>query len=129
MDKLKTAGLKTICLDFDGVIHQHRSGWQGPGIIADGVVPGIAEAIEKLREDFEVKVYSSRCRWEEGRAAIEVKLAEWNIVVDGVSEFKPAALVYVDDRGVRFDGDPQKMLDDIIRVLSIGTWVDRENRQ
>ena len=38
--------MKTILLDFDGVIHSYTSGWKGAGVIPDPPVPG---AIDFLR--------------------------------------------------------------------------------
>lgn len=39
--------MKTICIDFDGVLHSYTSGWQGEDVASDPPVPG---AIEWLRE-------------------------------------------------------------------------------
>jgi len=95
----------TICLDFDGVVHSYISGWKGETIISDPPVPGTKRAIEMLRMDYEVKIHSSRCRIPEGRTAIELWLKKYDIVVDEVCDHKPPAIVYVDDRGVQFNGD------------------------
>jgi len=96
---------QTVCLDFDGVIHAYTSPWQGEEIISDPPIHGTAKAIEKLRERYRVVVNSSRCRSEAGRRAIERWLTRHQIEVDEVCEHKPPAMVYVDDRGLRFEGD------------------------
>jgi len=95
----------TVCLDFDGVVHSYVSGWQGAAIIPDPPVDGTKEAIEKLRTIYEVKIYSSRSGQEGGRAAMVAWLAKHQIVVDEVCDHKPPAIIYVDDRAVKFDGD------------------------
>ena len=96
---------RTICLDFDGVIHSYRSGWCGAEIIPDPPVHGTQAAIERLRKTFRVVIYSARCRTKEGREAIESWLAQHGIAVDEVAEHKPPALAYVDDRAIPFTGN------------------------
>lgn len=41
--------MKTICLDFDGVIHEYSKGWDD-GTIYDPPVPGAFDAIKKMME-------------------------------------------------------------------------------
>ena len=96
---------KTICLDFDGVIHSYKSGWQGESNIPDPPIHKVDVAIRKLRKHFHVVVYSARCRNEDGVLAIRRWLAKHNIEVDEVCHHKPPAFVYVDDRAVAFTGD------------------------
>ncbi len=96
---------RTICLDFDGVIHSYRSGWCGVDNIPDPPIHGTARSIERLRQDYYVVVNSARCSSKAGRDAIEAWLIKHSIVVDEVCEHKPPAHVYIDDRAVRFEGD------------------------
>jgi hypothetical protein len=96
---------RTVCLDFDGVLHSYRSGWCGADIIPDPPIHGTREAVAILRERYCVVVHSSRCHTEEGRQAVKAWLEKHDIVVDEVCEHKPPALVYVDDRAIRFRGD------------------------
>ena len=104
---------KTVCLDFDGVIHSYRSGWFGESVIPDPPIHGVDKAIARLREWYDVVIHSSRCRTEEGREAIREWCAKHNIEVDDVCEHKPPAIVYVDDRGIPFRGDWDQMIADI----------------
>jgi hypothetical protein len=96
---------RTICLDFDGVVHSYRSGWRGAEIIPDPPIHGTREAIARLRQHYTVVIYSTRCRTAEGRRAIEAWLRQHDIEVDEVCEHKPPALVYVDDRAIPFRGN------------------------
>lgn len=116
-DKLIKQGItikpQTICLDFDGVIHSYQHGWQGEDVISDPPVHKVDLAIKELRKDYRVVVFSSRCRTEKGIAAIHAWLQKHNIEVDEVCDHKPPALVYVDDRAVRFSGDWQQTIADI----------------
>ena len=96
---------RTVCLDFDGVIHSYRSGWCGAEIIPDPPVHGSREAIEQLRKRFRVVIHSARCQTDEGKKAIEVWLKKHRITVDEVCSLKPPAHVYVDDRAIPFRGN------------------------
>jgi hypothetical protein len=114
---LEKAGIvrprRTICLDFDGVLHSYKSGWCGAEIIPDPPIHGTREAVARLRKIYRVVVHSSRCHSAEGRAAVETWLKKHEIVVDEVCEHKPPALVYVDDRAIRFRGDWDNLHDEI----------------
>ena len=117
---------KTICVDFDGVIHSYNSGWQGADIIPDLPVTGAIEGLHRLCDDPEVEVaiYSSRSGEENGITAMKDWLDEWETVWRserervGITaeqpflskrcvfpESKPPAIVYIDDRGIQFNGD------------------------
>lgn len=117
LDVLGKAGItrirRTICLDFDGVLHSYRSGWCGAEIIPDPPIHGTREAVERLRELYRIVVFSARCHTEEGRQAVTSWLQKHGIVVDEVCEHKPPAMVYVDDRAVRFRGNWEDVQDEI----------------
>lgn len=104
---------RTVCLDFDGVLHSYRSGWRGAEVIPDPPIHGTREAIARLRQLYRVVVYSARCRTPEGRRAVEHWLALHDIQVDEICDYKPPALVYVDDRAIRFRGDWEAAFDEI----------------
>lgn len=42
---------KIVLLDFDGVLHSYRSGWQGPRCIPDPPVPGMLEWLMRFLWD------------------------------------------------------------------------------
>ncbi len=96
---------QTVCLDFDGVIHSYRSGWQGVANIPDPPIHGTADAIAYLRKTYRVVIHSARCSSVEGREAVAAWLAKHRIEVDEVCEHKPPAIVYIDDRAIRFQGN------------------------
>jgi hypothetical protein len=104
---------RTICLDFDGVLHSYRSGWRGAAVIPDPPIHGTRESIARLREQYRVVVYSARCRTPEGLQAVEMWLLKHDIQVDEVCDYKPPALVYVDDRAIRFRGDWDQLMTEI----------------
>lgn len=104
----------TVAFDLDGVIHSYVSGYQGIDVIPDPPVPMIKEEIERIREaGYKVVVVSTRCASPNGMEAVKNYLAANDIVVDDVLAEKPPALVYIDDRAIRFDGNPCGLLEQI----------------
>ncbi len=115
---------KTICLDFDGVIHRYDSGWEGADQISDLPVEGAIEGLHRLCDDpeIEVVIHSARSAQPGGITAMKEWLEYWEGVwrehnhialTDGrwltercqFPKNKPAAIVYINDRGINFDGD------------------------
>lgn len=95
---------KTIALDFDGVVHSYKSGWQGL-VPTDPPTHGAKQAIAKLRENYDVVIFSTRCEECGGINAIEHWLEVNDIEVNDVVSGKPMAVLVVDDRAFRFQGD------------------------
>ncbi len=114
----------TVALDFDGVIHWYQRGWQG-GVIYDPPMPGAIEAIREIQEVEAVVVHTARTdlvsvaawlraldiecvtqdEWDAERPAEEHGSAFWNEKERVlVTNRKPAARYYLDDRAVKFDG-------------------------
>lgn len=121
-----------ICIDFDGVIHSYKSGWKGVANIPDAPVPGAIDALLRyLHHGFEVAIYSSRSKSLRGRWAMKRWLSKaiaehWrqggrSTIYDAEVEswgdatciyrkfswpwFKPSAVMTIDDRALRFNGD------------------------
>lgn len=96
-----------IVLDFDGVLHSYTSGWKGAENITDPPTVGAQRFVQRLLDDgWEVVVCSTRAETPEGCAAIQ---AWWTSndfpeVKLSITHGKPPALVYLDDRALRFDG-------------------------
>lgn len=101
----------TLLFDFDGVIHDHSTNkWKGVDIIEGQPVEGIKEFIEELRQKFKIIIYSSRCLEDKGINAILEWIDQQGIIVDGITSKKlPYATMIIDDRGINFDGDIDKL--------------------
>lgn len=112
--------MKTIAVDFDGVIHAYSLGWQD-GRIYDEPVPGAFSAIEQLLHDYAVIIFTTRS---------PIQVADWLsghgfpvTVCNPDSEFwndqtqilvtnrKYPAFAYIDDRGIRFTSWDQALSD------------------
>jgi len=114
---------KTIVFDFDGVIHSYKSGWQGHDIISDEPVQGIKETIDNLREKgYEVVIVSTRSAYPTGKIAMKGWLEKYNIKVDRISDVKPPAIVYVDDRAITFDGNTNGLVE---KICAFKSWVEK----
>jgi hypothetical protein len=103
-----------LCVDFDGVLHSYKSGWQGAHVCADPPVPGAIAFLREATEHFEVYVHSSRSHQKGGRDAMRAYLLEW-AQLEGDEDLmwlnkirwpneKPAAFVTLDDRAICFTG-------------------------
>lgn len=108
---------KTICVDFDGVIHFYGDGWK-EGVIYDFPVPGSLEWLrslightnEKGEHEFEVAIYSSRSKLAGGVVDMQMWLKEYGMSDDELQNIsfptqKPAAWITIDDRCFQFRGE------------------------
>jgi len=115
--------MKTVAVDFDGVIHAYGRGWQD-GSIYDEPLPGAIDGVKALQETYAVFVFTSRdpltvCRWLEERgipSTIDLPPdnvpAFWNSqAVVLVTNRKLPAVAYLDDRAVRFVDWDQALAD------------------
>jgi hypothetical protein len=99
----------TVCVDLDGVLNTFDE-WRGPEFFHPPR-EGAREFLAALKEQgFRVVVLT--CRWHEWVTAWlrEYGLAEF---VDEVTDRKPPAHAYVDDRAVCFRGNFQQTLQSI----------------
>lgn len=93
---------KIVVLDFDGVIHSYKSGWQGATIIPDDPVPHVVNAIIEYLQVFDVAVLSSRSSQPGGIEAMRNWFekhfgTEFKDAVQWPTE-KPPAWITIDDR-------------------------------
>lgn len=113
---------RTVCLDFDGVLHWYRKGWHD-GTIYDVPRPGALKTVLELeRRNCRVVVCTA------GREPVEVEhwLAQYGFPMLEVTNRKPPAIAYVDDRAVAFTGDWSAMLEQVQDLYEHGAWVERE---
>jgi hypothetical protein len=97
---------KTICLDFDGVIHKYSKGYLD-GTIYDSDVYGSVPAIRKLLKEYNIVICSARASSEKSIAEIkhwlkQIGFTDKEIVKMNVTNVKPIAIAYIDDRAIRF---------------------------
>lgn len=108
----KTGGRPTLCLDFDGVLHWYRKGWQSAAIIDDEPVPGAVEFVTNAQQFFTVVVYSSRSSQPGGIEAMRAWMKANGFPEVQFATEKPKAFLTIDDRALTFTGqwpDPQAL--------------------
>lgn len=99
---------KTIALDFDGVLSAY-TGWKGPEVL-DPPLPGAIDALRRyLEADFALVIFTTRADTPEGATRIRnwlidagLSAAEQNQIE--VTNLKPPAWLYIDDRCYLFEG-------------------------
>ena len=120
LDRAEKMENQVLCIDFDGVIHKSSKGFHD-GTIYDEPVEGTLEAIKELSNaGYEIIICTCKCT--EGRPLINGKdgaqliwewLEKYNIVqcVKDVTNIKPHAKYYIDDKAIRFENWKQTLED------------------
>lgn len=103
---------RSVCIDFDGVIHSYTSGWTGYDYIKDPPVEGAFAALESYLEHFTVYIFSTRSNLggERGTEGMKKWFARHGFDLEKLDKLKfatkkPQATVYIDDRGFHFTGE------------------------
>jgi hypothetical protein len=95
--------MKTIAIDFDGVIHAYSKGWHD-GTIYDEPMQGSLDAVKTLAVNNKIVIFSTRAKGDGNLAEMNHWLDKHGFLpyVSDVSHEKPIASIYIDDRGLRF---------------------------
>jgi hypothetical protein len=100
---------RIACVDLNGVLDSY-TGWRGPTHF-DPPREGAREFLEALRvRGFDIVVFTTRYHEDVWRW---LKTYDLDTLVSDVSDRKPAAHVFVDDRAVCFRGDFRTTLHEI----------------
>ncbi len=116
---------KSICIDFDGVIHDYSRGWLGIDVF-DKVLPGASEATHRLHDaGYMIIIYTTR----NDTPALRDFLNKNEICFDYINEnpYQPngseygkvKADMYLDDRGICFTGNWNDAID---KIFNFKTW-------
>ena len=121
-----TEDRKTLAVDFDGVIHAYRRGWQD-GTIYDPPVPGVRDALRILQQTYEIVIFTTCVDSkivaglpQDGQlGAVHEWLQTHQIPFDRVHHGtgKPIASLYIDDNALRFTGDWPQTLREVRDIL------------
>lgn len=96
---------KTLAIDFDGVINSYRSGFvRGGDLFPDPPVEGAIDALHRLSDKgYKVVIFTARTDFESVTKYLE---SHWptdsDMTIPEVTNVKPAAIAYIDDRAIRF---------------------------
>lgn len=112
----------TVVFDFDGVIHSYKSGWKGSTVIPDPPVEGIEGVLRELKQcGYNIVVSSSRCDNHGSLEAVNDWMLKYDLLqyVDLITNKKPPARCYVDDRAICFRGDTKNLVE---RIKHFEPW-------
>jgi predicted glycosyltransferase len=87
--------MKTLCIDFDGVIHDFKHPVEGK--VMGGPMVGAKEALRKLSKDHTVVIFSVK-----DRQVIADFMKFYGLPYERITNIKETADVYVDDKALRF---------------------------
>lgn len=100
---------KVICIDFNGVLDTYE-GWKGESYLYP-MRPGTKEFLEALKsQGYRLMVLTAMDKrivkqW--------LKLNKINHLIEKVTNTKIPAIIYLDDRGLQFNGDYAQTLEAI----------------
>ena len=103
-----------IAIDFDGVLHRYSKGWQD-GQIYDPPTEGAVETWNKLKENYDLVVFTAR-EGDEQRIFSWMHQNGFDIELESVTNKKPKAFLYIDDRAIRFTN--WKDVEDLIYLFT-----------
>lgn len=113
---------KTVAVDFDGVIHAYSKGWCN-GTIYDAPIPGAFDALRQLMSKYAVVIFTTRDVRQVADWLLDHEFEQVTIGGDSSNPFwnkrdnllvtntKPAAIAYIDDRAIRFTNWKQALED------------------
>lgn len=101
----------TLCIDFDGVIHNHNLGFHD-GTIYGEPIRGSLEALKELSHKYKIIIFTCKARPDRplvnnktGTELVWEWLEKYNVqqYVSEVTATKPIATAYIDDKAIRFE--------------------------
>ena len=95
---------KTILIDLDGVLNEYTGGFDKDFI--PPIKAGAKEFLEKLFENFEIKLFTTRNKILATKWLIENDIDKYFI---DITNTKDLAWLYIDDRCINFDGNFDKL--------------------
>ena len=100
-----------VCIDLDGVLNTFDE-WRGADHFHDPR-PGSREFLERLNElGYRVVVFTTRWAPHVGAWLTQHGLS---VYVSEITDKKPPAIAFIDDRAICFRGDYDETLSDLIR--------------
>jgi hydroxymethylpyrimidine pyrophosphatase-like HAD family hydrolase len=104
--------MNNICFDFDGTLAEYDS-WRGHGKFGE-LDPRAIRLLRNLaNRGFRIVVLTARKETE----FIKTYLDKNKVKVAEVTNVKPIALAYIDDRAVEWKGDAGKALERVLELV------------
>lgn len=100
--------LRTIAVDFDGTVHDVKNPIEGKRM--GGVISGAKESLDTFkRKGYKIVIF---CVWAKDENSIEIIanwMNYWDCKFDVITNIKPQADAYIDDKGIYFNNWPSVM--------------------
>ena len=120
---------KQIAIDFDGVIHGNSKGFHD-GTVYDEPIVGSLEAVKHFyNQGYSIVVFTAKAKPDrplvDGKTGVQL-VWEWlgnynfSSYINKVTAEKPRALVYIDDKGLRFN-NWEETLKQVDELTNTGT--------
>ena len=100
-----------LAIDFDGVIHKNSMGFFD-GTVYDEPINGVKDALEQLSKKYKIVIFTCKVKPDRplingktGKELIETWLSKHGLLhyISEITCEKPRALLYIDDKGYRFN--------------------------
>ena len=99
---------KTIAIDLDGVLDEYTGKYNENNI--PDIRDGAKDFIIKLSKDYKLILFTTRESFKAKDWLIENDINQY---FSDITNIKPPAFIYLDDRALKFDGDYDKTLNEI----------------
>ncbi len=99
---------KTILIDLDSVLNEYTGNFDEK--FMPDIKQGAKEFLEKLSKIYEIKIFTTRNKLLTAKWLIENNIDKF--VLD-ITNTKDLAFLYIDDRCINFDGNFERLIDDI----------------
>lgn len=101
--------LRSICVDFDRVIHSYTTPWSGTTSIPDPPNKGAFQWLTEMVQHYDVHIFSARCQDAHGVNAVRLWMRKHGLSEEVIAKLqfplgKQSAILYIDDRAFRFQG-------------------------
>ena len=101
--------LRSVCVDFDRVIHSYTTPWSGTTNIPDPPNKGAFQWLTEMVQHYDVHVFSARCQDVHGVSAIKLWMRKHGLSEEVIAKLqfplgKQSAILYIDDRAFQFQG-------------------------
>ncbi|MFW5953619.1 MAG: hypothetical protein ACOCSJ_05590 [Candidatus Natronoplasma sp.] len=113
---------KVIAIDFDGTLFEY-DGWKNSNHYGEPI-DGAKEIVEKLRDKgFKIMIFTTRGNEKVVKEALEEYDIPYDYINENphtppeaeISDVKPPANYYIDDRAIAFKGDWKEVMEEIDR--------------
>ena len=110
-------GKRTVCIDFDGVVHKYSKGYYD-GTIYDVPTQGVKEALKFLSEHYKLVLFTARIVvFENGLEDTIRWLKKYDLYryFSDITATKIPAIAYIDDNAIKFKGDWKETILELFR--------------